>query len=82
MSGFSASAAKKRTVKAPVPRIATLYTVEGRACTFAEVYAMVLERNKDVGESKVHSRLSRGHRTLDLLAADTLPHYKPKLSRR
>lgn len=82
MSGMSASGAKKRVVRPPQPRIVTTYTINGIACTFAEVYAQVQKVNPDVGESKVHSRLSRGHRTIEALSADTLPARKPQLSRR
>lgn len=72
---------KRQPAKPPAPRVVTVYTIGGVQLTFAQVYERVCAINPDIGESKVHSRLSRGHRELAVLAADNLPNYKPKFRR-
>lgn len=78
MKEMSAHQAKRVSTKPSAPKIVTVYTIDGVKMTFAELYRHVLKRNPDVGESKVHSRLSRGHRTIAALSADTLPPRKTK----
>lgn len=82
MKGLSAHQAKRAPVKAPTGKIVTVYTIGSEKLTFPQVFERVLAVNKDIGESKVQSRLSRGHRTIEALAADQLPHYRPKMPRK